>query len=440
MKKTRLAIVVATNPSIWQSCRIITPNIDACYRSIANSSDGAVEIEYFNYHNNQTELELIDQVKKTSEWKPDIVVFMDHQPHPLRFLEYYKELNPKKCHFIFHVYGDFTLFTVDWISAGLILKKDQCQFIAASHKQVELISSFMENPKSVHYCPFPVDDQRFNFNPSLRQQAREELGIKEDDFVFLYTGRLSPQKNTLEMIYLFEKAFKDHKKPPLFLFAGAFDQLGTPFLGQYLANNQYHSLVNLKLNNLEKTIRDRVHYVGSLEPEELVKYYRASDTFISLSLHNDEDYGMSPIESLLCGTKAILTDWAGYSSFSLKSKYCELIPVSMKNHRLNFDADQFISSLQAALKKGSLKESERQKIHDLYASKFSITSNIKTIEKVVFKGNKVFSGFTPKLKTMSALFKSNQYSPFRHPRIPLAYNTYYEDIYAPYYRKSENRD
>lgn len=437
MKKTRLAIIVATNPSIWQSCRIITPNIDACYRAICDSSDGAVEIEYFNYHNNQSELELIEQVNKTNQWKPDIVVFMDHQPHPLRFLEYYKELNPKKCHFIFHVYGDFTLFTVDWISLGRILKKDQCQFIAASQKQVELIQSFVDNPKSVHYCPFPVDDQRFYFDQKLREQAREELGIQKDDFVFLYTGRLSPQKNTLEMIYLFEKAFKENRRPPLFLFAGAFDQLGVPFIGNYLASNQYHSHVNLKLNNLEKNIKNRVHYVGSLDPQELVKYYRASDTFISLSLHNDEDYGMSPIESLLCGTKAILTDWAGYSSFCLKSKYCELINVNMKNHRLSFDADQFISSLQSTFKKGHLSESERQKIHQLYADKFSIVSNIKTIEKIVFKGNKAFSGFTPKLKLMSALFKSNQYSPFSHPRIPLAYNAYYEDIYAPYYRRTE---
>tara|TARA_R110002049_G_scaffold307477_2_gene508059 strand:+ start:136 stop:1458 length:1323 start_codon:yes stop_codon:yes gene_type:complete len=440
MKKTKLAIIVATNPSVWQSCRIITPNIDACYRSIADQSNGQVEIEYFNYYNSQSELDLINEVQRTFDWQPDTLIFMDHQPHPLKFLQYYKELQPKRCHFIFHVYGDFTLFTVDWTSTEKLIKKDQCQFIAASHKQVELISSFVENPKSVHYCPFPVDTRKFYFDQEKRGKARNDLCIDKDDFVFLYTGRLSPQKNTLGLIDSFEKAFKDYEKPPLFLFAGAYDQLGTPFIGNYLAKNQYQSRVQLRLDNLPAKLKDRVHYVGSLEPEELSQYYLASDMFISLSLHNDEDYGMSPIEALLSGTKTILTDWAGYSSFALKDKYCKLIPVKMQNHSLRYDNEIFIEELKNAVNDSKTSAKERSVIHKLYEKRFSIDSNVKTIEKIVFKGNKKFSGFTLKLKTMAALFRSNKYSPFSHPRIPLAYSSYYEDIYAPYYRKSQIRD
>ncbi len=439
MKKTKLAIIVATNPSIWQSCRIITPNIDACYRKIAEQSGGSVEIEYFNYYNDQTELELMEQVQKTSDWEPDTLVFMDHQPHPLRFLKYYKKLRTKKCHFIFHVYGDFTLFTIDWTATGELIKKDQCQFIAASHKQVELISSFMNNPKNVQYCPFPVDTNRFFFDQEKREVARKNLGIKNNDFVFLYTGRLSPQKKTLQLLDCFEKAFKNHSNPPLFLFAGAYDQLGTPFIGNYLAKNQYQSIVQLQIDNLPDQLKDRVHYVGNLDPDELTQYYLAGDMFISLSLHNDEDYGMSPIESLLSGTKTILTDWAGYSSFALKQKYCKLIPVQMKNHQLRFNQESFIEELQHAYKVGKSNPKERALIHKVYAKNFSISSNVKTIEKILFKGNKKFLGFNRKLQTMAALFKSNGYSPFSHPRLPLSYNSYYEDIYAPYYRKSQTR-
>tara|TARA_R110000868_G_scaffold99515_5_gene273801 strand:+ start:8569 stop:9885 length:1317 start_codon:yes stop_codon:yes gene_type:complete len=437
MSKTKIAIVVATNPSIWQSCRIITPNIDKCYRHIRDESKGSIELEYFNYHNDQTELELLSEVKRTAAWSPDIVVFMDHQPHPLKFLKQFKDLAKPSVRYVFHVYGDFTLFTTDWLSVGHMIPDQECQFIAASHKQVELISSFMVNPKNVFYCPFPVDTERFNFDPKGRKLARKELGIKEDEHVFLYTGRLSPQKRTGDLIKAFSTAFEDSEKPPLLIFAGAFDHLGIPYLGCYLSSNEYHSNVLQLLNNLPKNLKDRVHYIGSLDPEELVRYYLAGDTFISLSLHNDEDYGMSPIESLLCGSKALLTDWAGYASFAVDRQYCDLLPVEFKNHHLSYDLDLFADMLKKAHSDGIHADEIRQEIHELYSKSFSIQAGCKIIEKIILKGNCEFKGFSTKLMTMSALFKSNPYSPFGHSRLPLAYNSFYEDIYAPYYRPTQ---
>lgn len=436
MKKTKIAIVVATSPSTWQSCRIITPNIDKCYKHIRDQSKGAIELEYFNFHNDQTELELLDEVKRTAQWLPDTIVFMDHQPHPFHFLKHYKDYSKTQVRYVFHVYGDFTLFTTNWLSVGHIIKGQECQFIAASHKQVDLISNFMINPKNVHYCPFPVDTQRFKFDSSSRSKARKALGIDAQDHVFLYTGRISPQKNTVEMIKAFEKAFADSDSPPLFIFAGAFDNLGIPYLGRFLSSNEYHTHTLLNLQNLPEKIRDRVHYIGSLAPEELVQYYQASDTFISLSLHNDEDYGMSPIESLLCGTKAILSDWAGYSSFAIDQDICRLIPISFQNHRLSYNFEHFVEKLQDAHSSGIHSDEERKSIHKLYAEKFSIESGCKMIEEIILNGNKEFHGFSEKLRTMAALFKSNPYSPFGHSRLALAYNVFYEDIYAPYYRSS----
>ncbi|MBH48247.1 MAG: hypothetical protein CME71_08770 [Halobacteriovorax sp.] len=437
MSKTKIAIVVATNPSIWQSCRIITPNIDKCYRHIRDQSKGSIELEYFNYHNDQSELELLDEVKRTAAWSPDIVVFMDHQPHPLAFLNHFKDLAKATVRYVFHVYGDFTLFTTDWLSVGHMIPNSKCQFIAASNKQVELISSFMENPDNVFYCPFPVDTERFYFDPKQRKQARKDLGIKDDEHVFLYTGRLSPQKRTVDLIRGFVSAFKDSKKPPLLIFAGGFDHLGVPYLGQYLSSNEYQSNIYQLLSNLPENLKARVHYIGSLDPEELVSYYMAGDTFVSLSLHNDEDYGMSPIESLLCGSRAILTDWAGYGSFAIDREFCELVPVEFTNHRLTYDLKLFIDLLKRNEQAGIQNDEVRKQIHDVYTEKFSIAAGCKIIENIILKGSCDFKGFSNKLMTMSALFKSNPYSPFGHSRLPLAYNSFYEDIYAPYFRPTQ---
>lgn len=438
MKKTRIAIIVATNPSAWQSCRIITPNIDKCYRNLVEKSNGQLECQYYNFHSNQTELELLNEAKRAADWQPDIVVFMDHQPHPIAFLRNFKLHASKKPRFIFHVYGDFTLFTNDWVKIAPIIDGHQVQFIAASHRQVELIKSFMVNPDNVHYCPFPVDSERFYFDRKLRKEAREKLSISKNDHVFLYTGRISPQKNTDTLIQGFQKAFSNSSNPPLFLFAGTFDNLGTPYIGSYLASNEYYSHILLRLRNLGEKVRKRVHYIGNLTPEELVTYYLASDTFISLSLHNDEDYGMSPIESLLCGTKAILTDWGGYSSFATNPDYCQLIPVEFESNYLNFELEHYITSLKKAVDSGIHCDEEREKIHEHYVENFSIRAGSEKIEQIILNGNHQFSGYSEKIRTMAALFKSNPYSPFGHSRKSLAYNAFYEDIYAPYFRKLSN--
>lgn len=435
MKKTKIAIIVATSPSVWQSCRIITPNIDKCYRNLIAKSGGSWESQYYNFHDNQSELELLSEAKRAAQWQPDIVVFMDHQPHPIGFLKNFQAHAKNKPRFVFHVYGDFTLFTNDWVKIGSMIEGHECQFIAASHRQVELIGSFMQNPKSVHYCPFPVDTDRFYFDDKLRKEARKSLSIKDDEHVFLYTGRLSPQKNTADLIRGFQLAFAESKKPPIFIFAGTFDNLGTPYIGSYLASNEYYAHILLRLNKLESKLKERVHYIGNLDPEYLVSYYLASDTFVSLSLHNDEDYGMSPIESLLCGTKSILTDWAGYTSFATQAGHTELIPVNFDNHRLSYDMDLFVASLKAAQANGIHNSELRQEIHNHYSSRFSIAAGSKRIEEIILKGDHQFTGYTDKIRTMAALFKSNPYSPFGHSRRPLSYNAFYEDIYAPYFRK-----
>lgn len=86
-------------------------------------------------------------------------------------------------------------------------------------------------------------------------------------------------------------------------------------------------MINKKLEN--------VRFLGDLSTEELVSVYHASDLFVSFSTFNDEDYGMSLAEALMCGLPAVLSQWEDFSSYKNYSSDVELVPVEFQDVRMH---------------------------------------------------------------------------------------------------------
>lgn len=62
--------------------------------------------------------------------------------------------------------------------------------------------------------------------------------------------------------------------------------------------------------NLQKSSTINVEFLGRVSDEELVKLYAGARAFLALS--TDEDFGITPIESMLCGTPVIAYNGGGY--------------------------------------------------------------------------------------------------------------------------------
>src|ERR1700733_6926502 len=107
MKKNRPAVVTASDSSSWLSCRSITPSIvKACKIAFGD------ELGFFSYREEMTTWELEQLARAVGEGKPSRLIFTDHRPHPLAFLQALVQVSGGKlptC--TFHIYGDFTLFT-----------------------------------------------------------------------------------------------------------------------------------------------------------------------------------------------------------------------------------------------------------------------------------------------------------------------------------------
>lgn len=71
-------------------------------------------------------------------------------------------------------------------------------------------------------------------------------------------------------------------------------------------------------DKLIKKSQNKVEFLGQVSDEELVKLYKAAKGFLVLS--QDEDFGITPVEAMLCGTPVIAFNGGGYKETVVDGK------------------------------------------------------------------------------------------------------------------------
>jgi glycosyltransferase involved in cell wall biosynthesis len=111
--------------------------------------------------------------------------------------------------------------------------------------------------------------------------AREILGIPDDEFILLYVGRLSPEKGIKTLFRSFKRLDIPNKK--LYI-------IGSGPMSGYC--------------RLYSKLKRDVVFLGKVRESDLRLYYSSADLTLSPSLWN-EGFGMVLIESMVCGTPPV---------------------------------------------------------------------------------------------------------------------------------------
>ena len=429
----KLAFIYSFQQSSWKSCQTITKNLKETYKLIAPASSQ----KDYDLNDKTTQFEMLLTAEKIVSSLPSHIVIIDHKPHPYMILDLiykvYEEKKIKKLpEIIIHIFGDFTLYAEQWLKLEKILKNFKVKFICASDSQKDLVSKFLKNKKiGIYQCPFPVDTDEFHFDEKLRNKYRKELGFTDNQSLYIYTGRLSLQKKVLDLILDFSIYLKMSNDDAYLFLAGEFDDLGNPFRGQYSRDGLFFINYTKIIENLNENVKKRIRYVGNLSSTELAALYSAADAFISMSVHNDEDYGMSPAEALSTGLPVVLTEWAGYRSFKLKKdNQCNLIKTVIETDKITYDRGQLLKAfflLKKSEKQNRLNRLSLQKINTDY---LSIKSNKATLESILDNKVSTFPGFSPLLKELASAFLNHP--PFAVQKIEYNYSPLYKKIYDSY--------
>jgi len=241
--------------------------------------------------------------------------------------------------------------------------------VATPDEKEKLISLYSAESTIMNIIPPGVDLTRFY--PIPIDEAKEFIGIPENEKMILFVGRIEPLKGVdtlIKAIAQLQQADVLSKCPHYLYIIG-----GDPDTDQNEMNAEMQRLQNLRI---ELDVRDLVIFLGKRDQDILQYYYSAAEMLVMPSHY--ESFGMVALESMACGTPVIATQVGGLQHLVQDRETGYIIP--------NDDPDALEEKITQLLCKQELKE-ELGKNSILYAKSFSwdvITKKIiKTFEKTI---------------------------------------------------------
>lgn len=425
------AIVGFSEPSLWSSCQSITSNLAESYRQAFGD-----HCQFFSVRRKYSPdpVTIRQTVQQIFESRPSRIILTDDPyPHPRPLIEELKKkFGAQMPPISFHVYGDFVLGAHEWKALEETLIGTKVSFIASSLRQANLVGSLIvDGAQNMEIAPFPVSENRFHFDAAIRSKTRADFGLNTDDRLLLYTGRMTSQKNVLRLLRETIASFRTERQPTFLFLAGVFDHLGDPFAPQLPLPGEFYEQFKRVLATVPEPFRNRIRFLGHLPSEKLFELYNAADLFVSLSTFHDEDYGMSPAEALMCGCRAVLTNWGGYAGFDQGLQTIKYVPVHLDGEGLFFDHDDVQKALSAKFETDTLEA--RLLRSKSFAAGFSISAVAKKLIEIHRDPPSEFHGFQSKMTELAE--RISNFALRWHPVFPdgMTANTFYSSIYSPYW-------
>lgn len=150
------------------------------------------------------------------------------------------------------------------------------------YDDLKINANFKWIPNGIRFPSSETKDELIN---------REKLGIHKNDFVFIFVGRLGPEKNLPILIDAFSGLIKHRKKVKLLLVGKGTEQ---------------EKIIN-QINRLE--MKPYVILTGYVEYENIFCYLNLADAFFSLS--NTEVHPLSVLEAMSVGLPTVGLDVSG---------------------------------------------------------------------------------------------------------------------------------
>lgn len=209
--------------------------------------------------------------------------------------------------YLYFTYGDLSAGAWD-LRASLPALTTRDTMLVSCAAEEEIAGLLLRNLR-VRVVPFAVDSEDFfPLEPQARRAARAALGFGDGDRVVLYSGRVIPEKNVHILVALFDTIRAQVPGAHLVL-AGAVGSAGKDLerfgVRPVWLSNTFARLIG------RMEFPERVHTPGFVDTARLRELYNAADLTVSLTLNPDENFGMSQVESLACGTPVVCTAWGG---------------------------------------------------------------------------------------------------------------------------------
>ena len=148
------------------------------------------------------------------------------------------------------------------------------------------------------------------FRPIEKNEARQELGLREDDRILLFVGRIEPLKG---VDILLGAAAQLETEPDCFVLVIGGD-----------SSARSGETAHLRDLALELGIGERVSFLGAVDHERLPLFYSAADVCVVPSFY--ESFGLVALEAMACGTPVVASRVGGLAGTVRDGETGYLIP------------------------------------------------------------------------------------------------------------------
>lgn len=240
-------------------------------------------------------------IKEVEHWNPDAILIIgwNYQSH-LKAMRYFKGKIPV------YFRGDSNLLGetpgirkfarrifLRWVYSFV----DYAFYAGTRNKEYFLVHGLKEN--QLIFAPHAIENERFyDKDGNYKQKAlewRRSLGIADDDFVFVFAGKLEPKKNPEILL----NAFLELNNPKAHLI----------FVGNGILEKQLKTNVTLSSSKCDKHCN--VHILDFQNQSVMPIVYRLGDVFVLPSRGPGETWGLAVNEAMACGLPVIVSDKVG---------------------------------------------------------------------------------------------------------------------------------
>lgn len=164
-------------------------------------------------------------------------------------------------------------------------------------------------PAGVELLPFGIDTDLFApMDQERRSILRSYMGFRPNDVVFLYAGRVTPEKNVHTSLAVLSE-LAEHDANVKFVVSGDFSPQPIGLFAEKRHN--FDQLFSDVIFQPPASFRGRYEYIGMRDRHALPDLYGCADVFLNLTLNHDENFGYAQVEAMSCGLPVICSDWGG---------------------------------------------------------------------------------------------------------------------------------
>ncbi len=211
----------------------------------------------------------------------------------------FKKINenyPFKCKKVFHLHNDI---------GGLDKPTELCKYIGNNADLILTVSNYLKK-RFLEFAPSNkievlyncIDITKFNTKEEIRVKYRKKYKIKQNEFVFIYIGRLSEEKGPLLLIQAFKQLA--HKS----------NNIKLCIVGDIWFNSKKTSPYLEKIKQESSSISSQIIFAGSQASKEIPKFMSMSDCVVVPTLC-EEAFGLVAAEAMAAQRALIVSNSGG---------------------------------------------------------------------------------------------------------------------------------